>query len=71
MATITSQLTAITAEIAITTLGAIALSKGMDGAIFAGCIAALAGLGGYQIKSTAINDKAINAAHPKPPPPPP
>lgn len=49
--TITSQLTAIVAEVAITTLGAIALSNGMDGAIFAGCIAALAGLGGYQLKT--------------------
>jgi len=48
--TITSQLTTIVAEIAITTLGAIALSQGMDGAIFAGCIAALAGLGGYAIR---------------------
>jgi hypothetical protein len=48
---IVSQLTAIVAEIAITTLGAIALSTGMDGVILAGCIAALAGLGGYQIKS--------------------
>lgn len=50
--TITSQLTAIVAEIAITTLGAIALSQGMNGAIFAGCIAALAGLGGYQLRAT-------------------
>jgi len=53
--TITSQLTAIVAEIAITTLGAIALSNGMDGAIFAGCIAALTGLGGYQLRTTAAN----------------
>ena len=52
MPTITSQLTAIVAEVAITTLGAIALSQGMDGAIFAGCIAALAGLGGYQLRTT-------------------
>lgn len=57
MTTITSQLTAIIAEIAITTLGAIALSQGMDGAIFAGCIAALAGLGGYQLRTTTTNNK--------------
>lgn len=47
---IVSQLTQIIAQLCITTLGAIALSQGMDGAIFAGCIAALAGLGGYAIR---------------------
>lgn len=57
MQTITSQLTAIVAEIAITTLGAIALSQGMDGAIFAGCIPALAGLGGYQLKQNTSTTK--------------
>jgi len=47
---ITKQLPAIIAEVCITILGAIALTNGLDGAIFAGCIAALAGLGGYHIK---------------------
>lgn len=50
--TITSQLTAIIAELCIATLGAMALSQGLDGAIFAGCVGALAGLGGYHIKSS-------------------
>jgi len=44
------QITAIVAEVCIAVLGAIALARGMDGAIFAGCIGALAGLGGYYIK---------------------
>lgn len=48
--TITAQLTQIIAQVCITTLGAIALSQGMDGAILGACIAALAGLGGYAIK---------------------
>jgi hypothetical protein len=49
---ITKQLTALFAEVCITVLGAIALSNGLDGAIFATCVGALAGLGGYYIKST-------------------
>jgi len=53
--TLTSQLTAIIAQLCITTLGAIALSQGMDGAIFAGCIAALAGLGGYAIRKNGAH----------------
>lgn len=47
---IAKQLSAIFAEVCITILGAIALSNGMDGAIFATCIGALAGLGGYYIR---------------------
>jgi hypothetical protein len=47
---ITKQLTALFAIVCITVLGAIALSMGMDGAIFASCIGAIAGLGGYFIK---------------------
>jgi hypothetical protein len=49
---IPKQLTAIVAEVCITVLGAIALSRGMDGAIFASCVGALAGLGGYYIKTS-------------------
>lgn len=47
---ITKQLTALFAIVAITLLGAIALSNGQNGAIFTSCVAALAGLGGYYIK---------------------
>lgn len=49
---ILKQLTALFAEVCITVLGAIALSNGMDGAIFVACIGALAGLGGYYIKQS-------------------
>jgi hypothetical protein len=45
----------IVAELCITILGAIALSRGMDGAIFASCIGALAGLGGYHIKTASAS----------------
>jgi hypothetical protein len=62
--TIASQLTAIVAEVAITTLGAIALTQGQDGAIFAACIGALAGLGGYQLRTTT---NAINNQKKQPP----
>ena len=48
---ITKQLSALFAEVCITILGVIALSNGMDGAIFATCIGSLAGLGGYFIKT--------------------
>lgn len=47
---ITKQLTALFAEVCITVLGVIALMNGMDGAIFASCVGAIAGLGGYYIK---------------------
>jgi ethanolamine transporter EutH len=40
------------AEICITILGGVALAYGLDGAIFATTIAAIAGLGGYSIRST-------------------
>jgi hypothetical protein len=40
------------AEVCIALLGIIALTKGIDGAIFATTIAALAGLGGYHISTT-------------------
>ena len=53
----TRQLPSIVAELCITTLGAIALSQGLNGAIFAGCIGALAGLGGYHIKHSANDIK--------------
>ena len=43
------QLPALFAIVAIATLGAIALSMGIDGAIFATCIGSIAGLGGYYI----------------------
>jgi len=41
------------AIVAIMILGAVALSKGMDGAIFTTCIATLAGLGGYSINKAS------------------
>jgi len=47
--------TPIAAMVSIVILEAIALYQGIDGAVFGICIAALAGLGGYQIK--AIKDK--------------
>jgi hypothetical protein len=68
--TITSQLTAIVAEVAITTLGGIALSCGLDGAILGTCIAALAGLGGYQLNRAGKNSGNFASPHNKPPPPP-
>jgi hypothetical protein len=46
----TKLLPVLFAEVAIMVLGAIALMQRMDGAIFAGCIGALAGLGGYAIR---------------------
>jgi hypothetical protein len=49
---IMKQLTALFAEVCITVLGAMALTHGLDGAIFASCVGALAGLGGYYISST-------------------
>lgn len=47
--------TPIVAMICITGLEALALYKGIDGALFSLAIAALAGLGGYEIK--VIRDK--------------
>jgi hypothetical protein len=44
-------LPALFAIICITTLGVIALMNAMDGAIFASCIGAIAGLGGYYVKN--------------------
>lgn len=46
----TKLLPALFAEICITVLGVVGLEHGLNGAIFAGCIAALAGLGGYSVK---------------------
>jgi len=48
--TLTKLLPALFAIVCITTLGIIALQYGLDGAIFASTIAAIAGLGGYYIK---------------------
>jgi len=48
----TKQLPALFAEVCITVLGVCALWQGLNGAIFATCIAALAGLGGYYIKQS-------------------
>jgi ethanolamine transporter EutH len=39
------------AEVCITILGGVALAYGLDGAIFATTIAAIAGLGGYAIRT--------------------
>lgn len=44
-------LPALFAEVCITMLGIVALMNGLDGAIFASCIAAIAGLGGYYVKT--------------------
>ena len=46
-------LPSVLAEVGIIILGLAALRHGLDGAIFSACIAALAGLGGYQIKATS------------------
>lgn len=54
---ITKYLPALFAEVCITILGGVALSNGMDGAIFTSCVIALAGLGGYHIKSLATPQK--------------
>lgn len=43
-------LPALFAEVCITALGIVALTNGLDGAIFASCIGAIAGLGGYYIR---------------------
>jgi ethanolamine transporter EutH len=40
------------AEVCITILGGVALAYGLDGAIFATTIAAIAGLGGYAIRKS-------------------
>jgi len=50
-----SQLPALLAELFITLLGLSALHNGINGAIFATTIAALAGLGGYQIRQNHTN----------------
>jgi len=47
----------IIAIISIATLEAIALLKGIDGALFGIAIAAISGLGGYQIKSLQTKKK--------------
>ena len=60
--TLSSQLTTLFAEVAIMVLGAIAINKGMDGAIFGTCIASLAGLGGYHIQKVgSVTTTAIKA----------
>jgi len=46
--------TPLVAMACITALQAIALFKGIDGAIFGIVIAALAGLGGYSLKSWMV-----------------
>jgi hypothetical protein len=48
----TKLLPVLFAEVCIAMLGIIALTRGIDGAIFATTIAAIAGLGGYSIRST-------------------
>jgi len=46
----------LTAMLCITGLEALAITQGVDGAVFGIVIAALAGLGGYEIKS--IRDRS-------------
>lgn len=48
----TKLLPALFAEVCITTLGIVALMNGIDGAIFISVIGAIAGLGGYAIKTS-------------------
>lgn len=50
------KVTVIIAILCITALEVVALTQGIDGAIFGVAIAAIAGLGGYEIK--AVIDKA-------------
>lgn len=45
------QLPALFAIVCITTLGVFALMSGLDGAIFLSCVGAVAGLGGYYIRT--------------------
>jgi hypothetical protein len=49
----TKLLPALFAEVCITTLGIVALTHGVDGAIFISVIATIAGLGGYTIRKTS------------------
>jgi len=49
--TMIKQLPILFAEVCITTLGVIALVNGIDGAIFISVIGAVAGLGGYAIRT--------------------
>jgi len=43
------QVATIVAEVCIMICGIAALANGLDGAIFASCITAIAGLGGYSV----------------------
>lgn len=45
----------IVAIIAITTLEALAIWKGIDGALLSAVVAAIAGLGGYALKTSQIS----------------
>lgn len=49
----TKILPVVFAEVAILILGVAALEYGMNGAIFASCIAALAGLGGFHLRQAS------------------
>ena len=51
--------TPIVAIICITVLEAIALLMGVNGVLFSLAIAALSGLGGYQIKSMVNNKRGV------------
>jgi len=66
--TLAQHLPTIIAEIAIMILGAIALSNGLNGAIFGLCIGALAGLGGYHVKKANDTTLAVTT-RPKEQPP--
>jgi hypothetical protein len=44
-------LPALFGEVCLTTLGVIALMNGIDGAVFATLVVAIAGLGGYYVKN--------------------
>ena len=54
---ITKLLPSLFAIVGLVTLGCVALSYGVDGAIFVTCLAGVAGLGGYSInRSSKIDD---------------
>jgi len=49
---------ALLAMVIVGALGCFALSKGIDGVLFAGVVAVIGGLGGYEVKSVVESRKA-------------
>ena len=58
---VTTQLTTLFAIVSITTLAAIGLCYGLDGAMFATALATIAGLGGYAAR---VNSQGKNGKSP-------